>query len=201
MDTDGIRCPAFKEWAVVVQALLHGEQILDVRKGGIREDERHFSVKSNRFWLYPTVEHQRADLCKPAYARWVAETESAALPNRDIRIDGWADIVGTAQINDPGALDALDGRFIWTRDYVESRFSWKKRDPLWILALRVHRLRDSVTIPYRDEYGGCTSWVDLDGLPDDPASLPSVPALSQIAFASRLNGTSKVIPGGLEKPL
>ena len=26
------------------------------------------------------------------------------------------------------------------REYVESRFNWKKRDPLWVLVLRVHRL-------------------------------------------------------------
>ena len=37
-------------------------------------------------------------------------------------------------------LDALDGKVIWSREYVETRFKWKKRDPLWILALRVHRL-------------------------------------------------------------
>ena len=45
--------PAFKEWAVVVRALLEGEQILDVRKGGLREEGRHFSVQSSRVWLYP----------------------------------------------------------------------------------------------------------------------------------------------------
>ena len=27
-------------------------------------------------------------------------------------------------------------------------------------------------MPWREEYGGCTSWVDLDGLPDDPAHAP-----------------------------
>ena len=48
--------PACKEWAAVVHALLEGEQILDVRKGGLREDGRHFSVQSTRFWLYPTAE-------------------------------------------------------------------------------------------------------------------------------------------------
>jgi len=43
--------PACKEWAAVVHALLEGEQILDARKGGLREDGRHFSVQSTRFWL------------------------------------------------------------------------------------------------------------------------------------------------------
>ena len=43
--------PAYKEWGVVVRALLAGEQVLDVRKGGIREEGRHFGVRSTRLWL------------------------------------------------------------------------------------------------------------------------------------------------------
>ena len=58
--------PAYKEWATIVHALLTGEQVLDVRKGGIREDGRHFSVQATRFWLYPTAEHQKAELLEGA---------------------------------------------------------------------------------------------------------------------------------------
>jgi hypothetical protein len=43
-------------------------------------------------------------------------------------------------------------------------------------------------------YGGCTSWVELADLPDDPASLPSEPALSDIAFAARLKGCVEALP-------
>jgi hypothetical protein len=178
--------PAYKEWAVVVRALLAGEQILDVRKGGLHEEGRHFAIRSRRVWLYPTVEHQRADLLKPAYARWVDETMAAAPPERAIRIEGWADITGTLAISDPSDLDKIGSKFIWTRDYAASRLGWKKRDPLWVLAMRAYRLRDPLTVPFRDAYGGCTSWVDLDGLPPDPAALPSEPALSEGAYLARV---------------
>jgi hypothetical protein len=181
---------AFKEWAVVVQALVTGEQILDVRKGGLHEDGRHFSVHSDRVWLYPTVEHQKAEWMKPAYSRWVQSTEAAAPPARAIRVEGWADIVGVATISDAAMLDALDGKVVWSRDYVESRFRWKARDPLHLLALRVHRLDDPITVPFRDEYGGCTSWVDLEGLPD-PDTVASTPALSDTAFAARFKGCTE----------
>ena len=33
---------AFKEWAVTVRALAEGEQLVTLRKGGIREPEKHF---------------------------------------------------------------------------------------------------------------------------------------------------------------
>jgi hypothetical protein len=193
-----LRAPAFKEWAAVVHALLVGEQIIDVRKGGIREDGRHFSVQAGRLWLYPTVEHQRSELLKPAYARWIdTDRESAS---RDIPIAGWADVVGVATITDPEVVDKLDGKVIWSGEYVESRFSWKRRDPLWVLALRVHRLLEPIVVPFRDAYAGCTSWVELDGLPDDPATLPSELALSDVAFEAKLKGVVGEIPGGLAPP-
>ena len=55
-----------------------------------------------------------------------------------------------------------------------------------MLALRVHRLAEPIVAPFRDEYAGCTSWVDLEGLPDEPASLPSEPAVSGESYAARL---------------
>lgn len=181
-----------------MRALLAGEQLVDVRKGGLREDGRHFSVQATRFWLYPTVEHQQADLLKPAYARWVDDEPRGLGP--EVRIAGWADVEGVATVTEPEVVDALDGKVIWSRGYVESRYRWKRRDPLHVLALRVHRLAEPITVPFRDEYAGCTSWVDVDGLPADPASVASVPALSDGAFAARLKGVADAIPGGFAAP-
>jgi len=183
--------PAFKEWAVVVRALLAGEQILDVRKGGLREDGRHFAVQANRCWLYPTTEHQRAELLKPAYQRWVAETEAARPTEGTVRIEGWADVAASVTVTDPDELAHLDSKLIWTSGYASARLNWKRRDPLWVLALRAYRLHEPLVVPYQDAYGGCTSWVDVDGLPEDPASVPYEPALSAESFASRLKLTEQ----------
>lgn len=192
------RAPAFKEWAVIVDALLEGEQIVDVRKGGIREEGRHFAIQATRCWLYPTVEHQRAELLKPAYRHRIGLTEAAAPEgDADIRIAGWADIVGVAKLTEPEQLEALDSKLIWSGEYAASRLNWKRRDPLWVLALRAHRLVEPVTVPFRAEYKGCSSWVDLAGLPDDPATLPSEPALSDTAFQARLKGVVGALPDGL----
>ena len=185
--------PACKEWAAVVHALLEGEQILDVRKGGLREDGRHFSVQATRFWLYPTAEHQKPELLKEPYRHWI-ELAHAAPVGEAITIEAWAEVVKLATITEAEELDAIASKLIWTDDYAASRFKWKKRDPLWVLALRVHRLLEPVTVPWDDGYGGCTSWVELAGLPDDPTSLPSRPALSDVAFAARLKGCVDALP-------
>jgi hypothetical protein len=190
------RIPAFKEWGVIVDALLEGEQIVDVRKGGLREEGRHFGLQSTRCWLYPTVEHQRADLLKPAYRHRVALNEAAAAPDDTIRIDGWADVVGVAKLTDPEELDALGSKLIWSDDYAASRLKWKKRDPLWVLVMRAYRLRESLEVPMRDGYRGCSSWVDVDGLPDDPAAVASEPVLSDTAFDARRKGIVDALPDG-----
>jgi hypothetical protein len=185
--------PACKEWAAVVHALLEGEQILDVRKGGLREDGRHFSVQATRFWLYPTAEHQKPELLKEPYRHWI-ELAHAAPVGEPITIEGWADVVKLATVTEAEELDAIASKLIWTDDYAASRLGWKKRDPLWVLALRVHRLVDPVTVAWDAGYGGCTSWVELADLPADPASLPSEPALSDVAFAARLKGCVEALP-------
>src|SRR4051794_2640193 len=49
---------AFKEWAVICQALAEGRQSLIIRKGGIHEGRAGFRVEHEEFWLFPTYLHQ-----------------------------------------------------------------------------------------------------------------------------------------------
>ena len=58
---------AFKEWAVTVRALAEGEQLVTLRKGGIREPDKHFALEHERFFLYPTFDHQREDLVRESH--------------------------------------------------------------------------------------------------------------------------------------
>jgi len=173
--------------------LLEGEQILDVRKGGIREDGRHFSVQATRFWLYPTAEHQKAELLKEPYRHWI-ELAHAAPVGEPITLEGWADVVKLATITEPEELDAIGSEAHLDRRLRRVTPGLEEARPVGVLALRVHRLQEPVTVAWDTGYGGCTSWVELAGLPDDPASLPSVPALSDVAFAARLKGAVDALP-------
>jgi hypothetical protein len=181
-----------KEWAAICHALLEGEQVIDLRKGGLREQSRHFEVQAERAWLYPTVEHQKPELLKPAYRHWI-ELAAGAPVGGPITISGWVEITDTITIDTAEALDALAGRVVWTPEYAQSRLNWKSRDPLWVLVVRAHRLLEPITIPWNEAYGGCTSWVDLGGLPTDPADSASEPALSDVAFAARRAGVLEAL--------
>jgi hypothetical protein len=132
-------------------------------------------------------------LLRPAYRHWV-DLAVAAPVGESVTIAGWADITDVATITTEEHLEAIASKLIWTDEYAASRLEWKQRDPLWVLILRTYRLDEPLTIPWADGYGGCTSWVDLSGLPTDPRTAPAHPALSDVAFASKRKGVRESIP-------
>jgi hypothetical protein len=79
-----------------------------------------------------------------------------------VRLRAWAEVTDHVTIEDRRTLDALSPYYIWTPDYAEKRLAWKRRHPLHILLLRVHRIPRPVTVRVRDEYHGCRSWVEID---------------------------------------
>ena len=129
---------------------------------------------------------------KPAYRRWV---EPPTSPDR-VQIQGWADVAEVTTVTERSVLEALDSKVIWTRAYAESRFAWKQRQPLWVLALRTFRLLEPIEVPIRDAYVGCASWVDVEELPADPSALRSQPALTDESFAARLKLCADALPAG-----
>ncbi len=62
---------AFKEWAVIVDALGRGAQSIILRKGGISEGRGGFKMEHPRFLLFPTLFHQQRESVLPtAQARY-----------------------------------------------------------------------------------------------------------------------------------
>ncbi len=170
---------AFKEWAVTVRALAEGEQLITLRKGGVRESDKRFRVEHHRFFLYPTFDHQRRDLVRASHIPeldraleegvWAegeppaeALTGDGNIPQPDrVRIRAWAELADHFTITDPRCVDALSPFYVWSTDYAEKRLEWKRRHPLHVLLLRTYRIPRPVTVRVKDEYGGCRSWLDL----------------------------------------
>jgi hypothetical protein len=170
---------AFKEWAVTVRALAEGEQLVTLRKGGIRETDKNFRLEHDRFFLYPTFDHQRGDLVRESHQPELRRAlEEGVWPDGEVpedslwfdggidqpdrvRIRAWAEVAGHFQIDDPRCVDALSPYYVWTPDYAEKRLAWKRRHPLHVLLLRTYRIPRPVTVKVKDEYLGCRSWLEL----------------------------------------
>ncbi len=170
---------AFKEWAVTVRALAEGEQLLTLRKGGIRESGKHFKLDHDRFFLYPTFDHQSGHLVRSSHQPelqraleegvWpdgdpppdaLARGQHIAQPDR-VRIRAWAEVAAHYTVTERRAVDALSPYYVWTTDYAEKRLAWKRRHPLHVILLRTYRILRPVTVRVREEYLGCRSWLEL----------------------------------------
>ena len=204
---------AFKEWAVTVRALAEGEQLITLRKGGIRETDKRFRVEQDRFFLYPTYDHQRHDLVReshiPELSRALEEGVWAdgeppvqtlgcdnidRIPQPDrVRIRAWAELAGHYTITDPRCVDALSPFYVWSTDYAEKRLEWKRRHPLHVLLLRTYRIPRPVTVRVKDEYGGCRSWLELQrDLPFE-----GTPVLSDDEFERAAEAIRSIADGGV----
>ncbi|MBE9181672.1 DUF1802 family protein [Oculatella sp. LEGE 06141] len=181
--------PALKEWAIAVSALTQGDTILLLRKGGIREQGGRFSVAQHRVWLYPTYEHQKPHLLKPAYADRVQPVASGWHPST-VAIPAWAEITHVFQFGEAATVSALLPFHIWNEQFATERLKWKPRQPLYALLLRVHRLHTTHTLSYREEYGGCKSWIDLQ---EPLSTAASVPVWSDDEYARQVDQIGKII--------
>ena len=152
---------ALKEWAVTVEALAQGQQILLLRKGGIHEEGKDFRVIHPDFLLYPTYEHQRADLLKDENQDQLQRLLAQPHNQEEIRFSHWAKVEELVEISDQEPVDALSPHYIWTKEYAQSRLHWKPMLPLSVMLMRVYRMEQPVTVPFLQEYRGCTSWVDI----------------------------------------
>lgn len=161
---------------MTVKALERGETALVVRKGGIRE--KAFAVEDTRFLLLPGYEHQRPELIKPEFRGLLDD-----LPERSdtgpLHFSSFAEVVGAYEVSEKGELDALDEYHMWTPEYAESRFKWRPKKPLTVLALRAYLLPEEVVLPFREGYGGCKSWFELE---ETVSTEGAIPALSDEEF-------------------
>lgn len=173
---------AFKEWAVVVDALGRGEQIVILRKGGISEGRGGFQVEHDQFLLFPTLFHQqRESVLPPAQLRY--DMLAPSLSPGSVRLEYVARVIDWKALDSLGAALRLEGQHIWREEVIRERFDWGKMKSLYAMAVRVLRLPRPIELPMRAEYGGCKSWVELDAVVDIDGAEP---VLTEREFGERL---------------
>ncbi|HKO55546.1 MAG TPA: DUF1802 family protein [Thermoanaerobaculia bacterium] len=131
---------ALKEWSTVIDALGRGEQIILIRKGGIADPT--FGLEAERFYLYPTFFHN-AD---------------GAVPE-SVTITHWAEAVKTWRMREVEPLVPLT---VMNRAALEERYRFRPDQALHVIAVKTWKLAEPVTVPQKESYLGCRSWVSLD---------------------------------------
>jgi hypothetical protein len=169
---------AFKEWAVICQALAEGRQALILRKGGIAESTGEFQLEHTRFWLFPTYVHQQRSGIKPEAGSLLERVESERPPSGTIRLSHFARVTGIYRLHDMvGALRIRD-LHLWSDETVQARFAYRSPG-LYVLPVRIYRAHLVSELPDAASYAGCRSWLELER---ELSTEGATPVLSDMEF-------------------
>lgn len=173
---------ALKEWSVVCDLLAEGRLALVLRKGGVHEEAGpgRFRLEYQRFLLFPAWEHQRPEGMKPEFC---GRVEIFDHEPAEVVFKSWAEVPTGCiwPVPSRAAFDVLEDLHVWAKPQIDVRYNYKPERPLYLVALRVHRLLSPVARPNRVRYAGCKSWVPLE--PEDAVEeRASAPVLSDDAF-------------------
>jgi len=175
---------AFKEWAVVVDALGSGAQILILRKGGIAEGHGGFKMDHSRFLLFPTRFHQqRESVVESAGVRFDAVQQVFPAENT-VRLEFYAVVAKACELRGLDAARALKSQHIWKDEVIEKRFDWGGSHSICAIALRIYRLAGPAELPVLPEYSGCKSWMELA---EDISTEGASPVLSDSEYELKLD--------------
>jgi hypothetical protein len=180
---------AFKEWALVCDALGSGEQSLLLRKGGIAEGRSGFGFDHREFYLFPTWFHAQAEKVRSAHL---------VLPEQDpdvVTVHYAAAIEWSGSVKDKEAVHRLASLHVLHESVIEERFEYsaggKAVDALGIHVafVRIYRLEPPVSFPMEKRFGGCRSWIELPEI--TPEAMVSV--LSDEEHERRKNTFSELL--------
>ncbi len=152
---------AFKEWAVICQALATERQCLILRKGGISEEGGTFRAEQTAFLLYPTFFHEHQNGVKQKYHDSFAVAESNRPIQGTIAFTHFVRVTDVQYLTNLETALALDPLHAWTPDVIRQRFHYRTPG-LFVLTVRVFQLPNREIRIERPEYAGCKTWVTLD---------------------------------------
>jgi hypothetical protein len=161
---------ALKEWASVVSALMTGDQVILLRKGGLAD--RSFGVKAPRFLLMPTYLHQTENQFRPSLTHHVEASAGRSEDDPSIEFRAWCEVVRSFEVRDLDVLLQLSDQVIFTDDTIRARFAFRPDQAVHVIAVRTYLLPESVSIENERRFGGCRSWVTLTAPVDLDGSRP-----------------------------
>ena len=159
---------AFKEWALVCEALGNGDQCVILRKGGIAEGVRGFGFEHEEFYLFPTWFHGQVEKIR---------REEVLLPEQppdEVALSFAVTVEWSGRVTDKDAVLRLEALHVLDASVIEERFEYGSSGSdngigkaphggrgIHIAFVRVYRLEPPLRLPMQKSFGGCRSWVEL----------------------------------------
>jgi hypothetical protein len=183
---------AFKEWAIVCEALGRGAQSIILRKGGIAEGREGFSFRHHEFFIFPTFFHEQIEKTR---------LSGVTLPERrkgEIELRFLAKLEIAKWITSHAAAVSLESLHVLKPEVVRERFQYDDAVGLHVAFVRIFRLKPAWFLAEKRSFGGCRSWVDL---PVPPSGLGFDPVLSESAHESKKKQFLECTKGVAAQPI
>lgn len=166
---------------MLCDAMARGEIIAMVRKGGIREQRAGFAVRHERFLLYPTWFHEKRSELQPRFAGRLERVDPMRPPEGMIRVAHVASVAAVWHVRDLEALRGIEAHHGLAWPAVVSRFEYRGRPEVRVVAVRLARLARVHDVPETRRYQGCVSWVELDDAIDVSYATPVLADAEHVA--------------------
>ena len=147
---------AFKEWAVICEALGTGRQSVIIRKGGIAEGRAGFAFRHDDFLLFPTWFHEQLEK-----TTLPPETAIPEEPGEEIEMRYTAQIEWNGLLTDWDRVARLRELHVLQDSVIEERYRYSETQGVHVAFVRVYRLEPPLRLKNEKRYGGCRSWIDL----------------------------------------
>ncbi len=181
---------ALKEWATVLEAMVRGEQVVLIRKGGLIEPGNGFTLQAETFVFYPTFEHQTVQYLRPEFSGYFDAAMQHRAPEGFVAVDLVGHAVASTVTPDAGVVERLRPYYIYNDAFLTQRLKWQPDTPLTIVVVRAFRLTEPLRITVKPQYTGCKSWVELD----DPLSLNgATPVFEEARFQQQLRAINQLL--------
>jgi hypothetical protein len=147
---------AFKEWAVICEALGAGLQSVIIRKGGIGEGKEGFAFRHNEFLLFPTWFHEQLEKTTLPPDTVVPEE-----PGEELEVRYTATIEWSGLLSDWQRVSRLRALHVLRDSVIAERYRYRETEGVHVAFVRVYRLDPPIRLRNEKRYGGCRSWIDL----------------------------------------
>jgi hypothetical protein len=147
---------AFKEWAVICEALGAGLQSVIIRKGGLAEGKAGFAFRHDEFLLFPTWFHEQLEKTTLPPDTVVPEE-----PGEELEVRYTATIEWSGLLSDWQRVSRLRALHVLRDSVVEERYRYRETEGVQVAFVRVYRLDPPIRFRNEKRYGGCRSWIDL----------------------------------------
>ena len=147
---------AFKEWAVVCEALGTGLQSVIIRKGGIAEGRAGFAFRHDEFFLFPTWFHEQLEK-----TTLPPETAIPDEPGEELELRYTAHVEWSGLVADWEQVARLRELHVLRESVVEERYKYSETQGVHVAFVRVYRMEPPLRLKNEKKYGGCRSWIDL----------------------------------------